>query len=217
MKASSISESNLACAIRVRVLQTLAALENAGATPISNRDLQSVVYLSNVLSPVWDIAPVEGSVLKTDEGPRSIRFESELDNCIGLGLVVVDSIQADEERSDKLSASFRLAGRLAAPVLEVIDAFPDERRTSAFLNEIAFAFVEIAPGLRDDAAIADAAWANPSVSTDRVVKFAGEGSRTNPSFNVTEAFQAFAPDGLHYTPAQRLDLYVRLLKRRVNG
>lgn len=203
--------------IRARVLQTFAALENAGATPISNRDLQAVIYLSNVLSEVWGIRPLEGSVLKTDEGPRSVRFESELDYCIGQGLIEVESIQADEEHPEKLSAWFRLAGRNAAPVLDVINAFPDERRVGAFLNEIAFAFVEIKPGLRDDAAISDAAWANPAIADDRVVRFAGEGARDNPSFNVTQAFQQFAPAGLTYSPAQKLDLYLRLLKRRVDG
>ncbi|MNR96978.1 hypothetical protein D3C72_281410 [compost metagenome] len=214
---ADIVSSDVTYAIRVRVLQTFAALENAGATPISNRDLQAVVYLSNVLSPVWGIEPLEGAVLKTDEGPRSIKFESELDACVGLGLVRVDSIQGDEERPDKLSACFSLAGRRAAPLLEVIQAFPDERYTSAFLNEVAFAFVEIAPGLRDDAAIADAAWTNPSIVTDRVVRFAGEGATANQSYNVTQAFQAHAPAGQIFTPAQQLDLYVRLLKRRVNG
>lgn len=216
MDASS-SLSDVTCVIRVRVLQTFAALENAGATPISDRDLQSVVYLSNVLSPVWNIEPLEGAVLKTDEGPRSIKFETELDACVGLGLVEVESIQADEERPDKLSACFRLAGRNAAPLLEVIDAFPDERRSAAFLNEIAFAFVEIAPGLRDDAATADAAWTNPSIVTDRVVRFAGEGAKANPTYNVAQAFQNYAPEGQRFTPAQQLDLYVRLLKRRVDG
>lgn len=202
--------------LRARVLQIFAALEDAGATPITNRDLQSVIYLSNVLSAVWGIAPIEGAVLKTEEGPRSTKVESELDACIGAGLVEVGSIAPDEERPDKLSATFHLSKRALA-VLKVINSFPDERTVTSFMQEIAFAFVEIPPGLRDDAAVEDAAWTDPAIADNRMVDFGLSERSENPSYNVAQAFQTYAPAGLTYTPAQKLELYLRLLKRRANG
>jgi hypothetical protein len=202
--------------LRARVLQVFAALEDAGATPITNRDLQAVVYLSNVLSSVWGIAPIEGAVLKTKEGPRSTKLEGELDSCIGAGLIEVASIAPDEERPEKLSATFHLSERALA-VLKVINSFPDERTVTSFMQEIAFAFVEIPAGLRDDAAVEDAAWTDPGVADNRIVDFGLSHRSENPSYNVVQAFQTYAPEGLIYTPAQKIELYLRLLKRRANG
>jgi hypothetical protein len=202
--------------LRARVLQVFAALEDAGATPITNRDLQSVVYLSNVLSSVWGIAPIEATVLKTEEGPRSTKLEAELDACVGAGFIEVASIAPDEEHPEKLSATFQLSMR-AVPVLDVINSFPDERRITSFLEEVAFAFVEIPAGLRDDAAVEDAAWTDPAVADNRMVNFGFRGNRENATYNVIQAFQVYAPEGLHYTPAQKLELYLRLLNRRAHA
>lgn len=204
--------------VRARVLQIMAALEEAGATPIANRDLHALAYLANVLSPMWDVDPLEGSVLKSRDGPRSALFEAQLDRCVGQGLVVVDNLIDDPESPTRLAASYRLAAHRARPVLAVINGFPDERYVRSFLNELAFAFADIAPDLRDDTASQDAAWTNPSVADNRVVDFAEfvEQSR-NPSFNVMQSFQRFAPDGVTYSRAEKLVMYLRLLKRRVHG
>lgn len=204
--------------VRARVLQVLAALEAAGVTPIANRDLHAIAYLSNVLSPMWEVEPLEGSVLKSEHGPRSTVFEQQLDSCVGQGLVTVVSLENDPESDQRLSASYRLAAHSARPVLSVINGFPDERRTRAFLDELAFAFAEIDPDERDDTALEDAAWTNPSVADNRVVDFAEfvEQAR-NPSFNVMQSLQRYAPKGVTYSPAEKLALYVRLLRKRAHG
>lgn len=205
--------------IRARVLQIMAALERAGATPISNRDLHAVAYLANVLSPIWDVEPLETSVLKDREGPRSSAFEHEIDLCIGQGLLVVDALQPDAENPARLDATYRLNARAARPILAVITLLPDERSVDRFLNELAFAFVEIRPGLRDDAALQDASWSNPAVAEGRIVDFGEHSQRetVNPSYNAAQAFQKFAPEGMKFNRAEKLLMYVRLLKRRAHG
>lgn len=205
--------------IRARVLQIMAALERAGATPISNRDLHSVAYLANVLSPIWDVEPLETSVLKDREGPRSSAFEHEIDLCIGQGLLLVDALRPDPENPVRLDATYRLNARAARPVLAAITLLPDEQSVEHFLNELAFAFVEIKPGLRDDAALQDASWSNPAVAEGRIVDFGEHSQRAavNPSYNAAQAFQRFAPEGIKLDRAEKLLMYVRLLKRRAHG
>lgn len=204
--------------VRARVLQIMAALEEAGATPIANRDLHAVAYLANVLSPMWEVEPLEGSVLKSSDGPHSSLFEQQLDSCVSRGLITVVSLNDDPEHPKRLSATYRLAAMRARPVLAVINSFPDERHVRTFLNELAFAFAEIEPGRRDDTALEDAAWTNPSVADNRVVDFAEfvEQSR-NPSFNVMQSLQRYAPKGVTYSLAEKLAMYLRLLKRRAHG
>lgn len=205
--------------VRARLLQIMAALERAGATPISNRDLHAIAYLANVLSPLWEVEPLEGSVLKDRNGPRSSSLEHEVDLCVGSGLLVVDALRPDPEDPARLDATFRLDGRAARVVLEAITALPDEQSVESYLTELAFAFVEIKPGLRDDAALQDAAWSNPAVAPGRVVDFGGHVGRSvnNPAFNAAQAFQKFAPEGVRLNRAEKLLMYVRLLKRRAHG
>lgn len=204
--------------VRARVLQIVAALEEAGATPIANRDLHAVAYLANVLSPMWDIDPLEGSVLKSREGPRSTLFEQQLDSCVSRGLITVVSLDDDLESPNRLSATYRIDAARARPVLAVINGFPDERQVRTFLNELAFAFADIDPDLRDDTAVEDAAWTNPSVADNRVVDFAEFVEQSgNPSFNVMQSLQRYAPKGVTYSRAEKLAMYLRLLKRRAHG
>lgn len=205
--------------IAARVLQIMAALERAGATPISNRDLHSVAYLANVLSPLWEVEPLETSVLKDRDGPRSSAFEHEIDLCIGRGLLVVETLRPDPENPARLDATYRLRAKAARPVLDRISALPDEHSVENFLNELAFAIVEIKPDLWDDAAAQDASWSNPAVQEGRIVDFGEHSSRAavNPSYNAAQAFQRFAPEGIRLDRAEKLLMYVRLLKRRANG
>ncbi|WP_372072876.1 hypothetical protein P7L75_11605 [Tistrella mobilis] len=205
--------------IRARVLQIMAALERAGATPISNRDLHSVAYLANVLSPIWDVEPLETSVLKDREGPRSIAFEHEIDLCIGQGLLVVASLRPDPENPTRLDATYRLNARVARPILDSITLLPDEQSVEHFLNELAFALAEIQPEARDDAALQDASWSNPAVAEGRIVDFGQHSQRAavNPSYNAAQAFQRFAPEGMKFNRAEKLLMYMRLLKRRAHG
>jgi hypothetical protein len=197
----------------------MAALERAGGTPISNRDLHAFAYLANVLSPIWEVEPLEGSVLKDREGPRSSALEREIDLCVGEGLLTVVKLIQDAENPDKLDAWFRLAAVEAAPILASVDALPDEREVRDFLNELAFAFVDIKADRRDDAALVDAAWSDPAVAEGRVIDFAEfvEASRKNPAYNAAQAFQRFAPAGVTLSRAEKLVMYMRLLKRRANG
>jgi hypothetical protein len=214
----SESDPSSDLSVRARLLQIIGALERAGGTPVSNRDLHAFAYLANVLSPVWEVEPVERSVLKDRDGPRSAALEHELDLCVGAGLIAVDALKPDLENPSRLDASYCLNAITARPVLAAISVLPDEGNITAYLNELAFAFLEITPEQRDDAALQDAAWSNPAVAEGRIVDF-GERRRQsiNPAYNAAEAFQQFAPDGVTLNKAEKLLMYVRLLKRRAHG
>lgn len=216
MTALSLEEDLV---VRARLIQIVAALECAGATPVSNRDLHAVAYLANVLSPLWEVEPLETSVLKDQNGPRSSALEHELDRCVGLGLLTVDSLRPDPENTARLDATYRLNARMAKPVLDRITELPDEQLVQKYLNELAFAFAEIAPGRRDDAALQDAAWSNPAVAQGRVIDFGEHLQReaTNPAYNTAQAFQKFAPEGVRLNRAEKLIMYMRLLQRRAHG
>ncbi|WP_160120023.1 hypothetical protein [Rhodovarius lipocyclicus] len=206
--------------IRAQLLQMLSAIERTGGVAISLESLNAFAYFANVLSPLWEIEPVEGSVLK-DGAPRFPALEAQLDQLVGAGLVDVASlsVEAQLDAPAKLIALFRINHIKAAPVLKAIQALPDERSSEGFLLELAAAFLDIAPDRQDDAAIKDAAYSNPKVSAGRVVDFAEwvSPTRGNASWNVAQTFQRYVPEEVTLNRAEKLVMYMSLMKRRANG
>ena len=72
---------------RVRVVRLLEAAERAGITPIPARRLHAYAYLADVLSPVWDLQPFDGKVLKVKHGPHYPDLQREVDRLVVMGLV----------------------------------------------------------------------------------------------------------------------------------
>lgn len=194
------------------------ALERAGLTPVSSEDLQAFTYLANVLSPQWGVEPIEGSVLKEVRGPQSLVVAEAVDCCVGQGIIEVASLVADTTDPSILVATFYLNPQGAEQILQPLRQFPDEEKVFHFLQELAFAFALIENDKRDEAAEEDASWTDPAVSINRVVDFAEFVSPfENPTANTLQAFQQFAPEGVSYTPSEKMALYLRLLDRRAYG
>jgi len=195
----------------------MAALERVGGTPIDTRSLHSFAFFVNVLSPLWDLNPLEGSVLKENGAPYFPVLQHQLDVLVGAGLIEV--VQFDRSADNELEATFRLSEGKADPLLKLIRSLPDEQDIEDFLTELADAFNEIKDERRDDAAIADAAYSNPAIATGRIVDFAEWVSPTtgNPSWNASQQFQRFVPSGVTLSRAEKLVMYMRLIKRRAHG
>jgi hypothetical protein len=212
--------SPLPMLIRARLLQMLSALERTGGVAVSTDSLNAFAYFANVLSPLWDIDPVEGSVLK-DGAPRFPALEAQLDTLVGDGLVdVVSFIPPVAGQSDqRLAAYFRINQERAATVLGTIRQLPDERSAEGFLLELASAFLEIRPDRQDDAAVMDAAYSNPKVSSGRVVDFAEWVSPKvgNAAWNVAQRFQKYVPESVTLSRAEKLVMYMHLMKWRAHG
>ncbi|HEX8191575.1 MAG TPA: hypothetical protein VF552_01615 [Allosphingosinicella sp.] len=203
--------------IRSRLLQMLTSLERVGGTPIDNRSLHAFAFFANVLSPLWDLHPLEGSVLKESGAPYFPALQRELDYLVGQGFVTVVSLGRDS--TGELNASFRLARDRSRSVLEALEVLPDEVSALGFLTELADAFVEIRPDRRDDAAVADAAYSDPAIAEGRIVDFAEWVSPTkgNAAWNTAQQFQKYVPAGTTLSRAEKLVMYMRLMKRRAHG
>lgn len=204
--------------IRGRLLQMLAALERVEGAPIDTTTLHAFAFFANVLSPLWDLHPLEGSVLKQSGSPYFPALQRELDCLVGLGFVEVVSLQKGDA-DGVLQATFRLAHERAFPVLEVMRGLPDEASAEEFLTELADAFIEIRPDRRDDAAEVDAAYSDPAVAEGRIVDFAEWVSPTlgNAAWNTAQQFQRYVPVGVTLSRAEKLVMYMRLMKRRAHG
>lgn len=209
-------------AIQTRLVQMFRALERVGGTPIDTKTLHSFAFFANVLTPLWDLDPMEGSVLKDEGTPYFPALEKELDALVGIGIVRVVLLQITTDESAAfggIEAHFVLDTAAAKVVTDLFPILPDEAKLEQFMLELAASFIEIRPDRRDDAAIFDAAYSDPSVAQGRVVDFAEWVSATtgNPAWNTTQQFQQYAPAGVTLSDAEKLAMYMRLMKRRAHG
>lgn len=209
--------------LQVRVVRLIAALIEAGMEEVTLEDFHAFAFFADALAPVWGNLPPLGDVLKDEDGPHYPALQRELDFLVGRGLVTVSHLSPDDRGGRwRLDIAFSLDLDGAQAWLSIVDQMPDEDQGLAgFLAELAYNFIEIPTGSRDDAARVDAAWSAPETSVGRFIELDGRSptGRTVPNHSVEAArrFQAYAPDGVVLTPAEQTSLYMSLMRRRAGA
>lgn len=205
-----------ATAQTVRVLTLLDALAAAGLAPSSSRALHELAYLANVLAPVFDLPPLDATLLKRKSGPYYPELQQTIDRLVGRGLVEAQelSYELDEvEQRYRISASYLLRwSEVRAALKRYRELSPIE---ALFLDELAAAYSALADVEQGHVAVKDARYADVSVDVNNVIDF-GEWTSAEKNFS-RNAAMTFAP-GRHLAPAERLYLYLDHLQQRVaNG
>jgi len=203
---------------QTRLLVLLSSAEQAGLTPIRILRLHSFAYLSNVLAPVWDLAPLDGKILKRRGGPFYPALQGDLDRLVGKGMVVITGLThlRDEERRWRLEGSYRLNHNFADSALRQIYSYEVEFRLASFMQELAYALSALSDSELDVAVAQDATYSDPLVTFGNIVDF-DEWKTANYSANAAKEFGHLLPLGSQATPGEKLHLYVRHLHRRLNG
>src|SRR5260221_11854995 len=95
---------------RIRIITLLAAAEQAGLAPMPISKFHTFAYLSNVLSPVWEMLPLDGKVLKRGLGPFYPILQRDLDRLVGIGIVLISHVAHvfGEDRHWRLEGSYQL-------------------------------------------------------------------------------------------------------------
>ncbi|MCP4327173.1 MAG: hypothetical protein GY791_01890 [Alphaproteobacteria bacterium] len=201
---------------RVRLVMLLSAAERTGLAPIGILRLHSFAYLSNVLSPVWNLPPLDGKILKRRGGPFYPELQNDLDRLVGMGVAVISGVGhvRDEAGRWRLEGSYNLNHEFAEPILSTLGLFKEESRLCAFILELGHALTALSDDELDGAVSEDATYSDPLTSNDNVVDFEAKRSR-NFSANAAEYFDQVMPVGIA-SPGEKLHLYVRHLRRRID-
>ncbi len=202
-----------AIAQTVRVLTLLDALAAAGLAPSSSRALHELAYLANVLAPVFDLPPLDATLLKRKSGPYYPELQQSIDRLVGRGLVEAQELryEMDEiEQRYRISASYLLRrSEVGAALRRYRELWAVE---ALFLDELAAAYSALADAEQGHVAVRDARYADVSVDVNNVIDF-GEWASAEKNFS-RNAAMTFAP-GRHLAPAERLYLYLDHLQQRV--
>jgi hypothetical protein len=203
---------------RVRLVALLDASREAGIEPLPTLRLHLIAYLANVLSPVWDMPNADSSVLKRRGGPFYPDLQNDLDRLVGIGVVQVENLhhlRLDDDHY-RLEGSYRLNPELAKPILAHLRALPEEEVAVRFIRELVLALSSLSDAEIDRAVTEDATYANPMIGNDNVIDF-GEGMGANYSAAAAEEVGDLSPTGAVVGASEKIHLYVRHLRRRLQG
>lgn len=203
---------------RVRLVSLLEASREAGIEPLPTLRLHLIAYLANVLSPVWDMPSVDGSVLKRSGGPFYPDLQNDLDRLVGLGVVRVEKLRHQRIDDDRyrLDGSYRLNPDLAEPILTYLSTMPEEAVAMRFVRELVLALSALTDEEIDRAITEDPTYTNPKVGNDNVIDF-GEWLSANYSAAAAEKVGDLVPSGAVVGASEKVHLYVRHLRRRLQG
>ena len=213
-----------------RVLLLLDAAEQVGIAPVASARLHAFAYLADVLSPVWELAPFDGKIYKSEGGPHYPDLQEELDSLVVLGLIEVRDLHY-EVRADagaRIAGSYGLnfasehletiVGALGARSLEEpID--PADRKFHAYLVELAGALATLPNDQIESATEIDVTY-RVQAELHNVVDFAewvDDRWRANPSWQVAERFEAFLPERSTMLSGEKLYLYAAYLGRAMDA
>ena len=215
---------------RCRLLLLLEAAERAGITPLSSPRLHAYAYLSDVLSPVWDLVPFDGKIYRSEGGPYYPDLQAELDHLVAVGLVQISDVgfvrrgeygartigcYALDFRSKHLTGLLTKLG--AQGPKNALDA--SDVRFHEFVVELARALASLPDEEIDVAASQDVTYRSTG-ELHSVVDFgawATDRHQANGSWQVTERFRAFLPDESKLSPGERLYLYASYLGRLMHA
>ena len=210
---------------RARLVLLLDASRRAGIDPLPTLRLHLIAYLANVLSPVWDMPDSpspslneDGSVLKQRNGPFYPDLQADLDRLVGMGVALVRNLSYAvlENGRYRLEGDYSINVALAKPILSRLYSLPNEADSVRHVRELVLALSSLSDGEIDRAASQDATYGNPNIGVDNVIDF-GEWDSTNFSAAAAERAGQFVKSSAYVGPSERVHLYIRHLRRRLQG
>jgi hypothetical protein len=215
---------------RARIVMLLDAAERAGIAPINAIRLHAFSYLADVLSPVWDLPPFDGKILKIEGGPHYPDIQQEIDRLVVLGLVEVSNLRYLRRPNGgariACDYSLRLDSKQLPDILFALGARapfhpldPKDQEVHAFLVDLAGALALLPGEQIEKAATLDATYADSRIGDANLVDFASwtnDPGSANLSVLTAERFSAFLPEESRLSPGERIYLYASYLGRKIN-
>jgi hypothetical protein len=203
---------------RIRVLMMLRAIEDAGLAPIPLAQLHALAFFANILSPVWNLVPIEKDVRREAAAPFYPNLQADVDALIGRGLATVEDLHYLREANGqvRLAGKFAIAEKGASELIAAMRMFSDEEKLFQYYRDLAFAFSAIPPGLREKAVTQDATYGDMRYGSGAIIDYA-DYKRENFSAAAANYFDVGVDDRDKTTPSQKLYLYASHLRRRLVG
>lgn len=183
------------------------ALERSGVRPIEAKQLHTLWYLTNALATAWGLLPFDTALLKTDRQPYFPSVQSDIDELVGMGmLVVVDLTPVND--GGRLQGRFALNREFSEPVLEVMGTIKEDAELLNFLDDVVQAANRLTDLEQQIALSQDATYGDPGIDAGNVIDLGQWLSRdaTTPTEFILNRLRSVA--GRDLRPAELMELYV---------
>lgn len=199
----------------LRVLALLDALSRASIFEVPLRVMHELAYLSNVLAPVFELAPFSASLLKRQGGPYYPELQETIDALVGRGLVLASGIRyvhVAEEKRYRLQANYRVNQALARATIEAYKQVYADTGEPFFIEELCAAYSLLSDQELGQAFQFDARYADGDVDNNEVIDFGqwADPAKTNFSRNAALSFRP----GESLQPAERIFMYIEHVQRK---
>lgn len=199
----------------IRVLALLDGLAESSIFEAPLRVVHELAYLSNVLAPVFEIAPFNASLLKRRGGPYYPELQETIDALVGRGMVFASGIRYEpvpEEKRHRLHANYSINQKLARPTLDAYRQIYADTGEPFFVGELCAAYSTLADQDLGQAFRFDARYADDDVDTNEVIDFGQWSNATSTNFS-RNAAMSFRP-GESLQPAERIFMYIEHVQRK---
>lgn len=198
----------------------LDAADYAVVSPLSLPRFHAFAFLADVLSPIYNFAPLSGRILKRRKGPYFPDLQWETDRLIGLGLVTLDRLKAHvESATASVTADLALDRERAGPILEVALREAGLVDLQDFLRELAGALGAIPEGELDDTTRSDVTWAQGHQGA--VIDYAEWRAKNYSEAGIERIEDAAASiwgtSAHDLSSGAKINLYVHYLRRAAHG
>lgn len=199
----------------IRVLALLDALADASIFEAPLRAVHELAYLSNVLAPVFELAPFSASLLKRQGGPYYPELQETIDLLVGRGMVLASDIRYEpvpEEKRYRPHANYRINRALAGPALAAYHEVYAHTGEPFFIGELCAAYGMLADHELGQAFRFDARYADKDVDNNEVIDFGQWANAASTNFS-RNAAMSFRP-GESLQPAERIFMYIEHVQRK---
>jgi hypothetical protein len=177
--------------------------------------MHELAYLSNVLAPVFELAPFSASLLKRQGGPYYPELQETIDALVGRGLVLASGIRyvhVAEEKRYRLQANYRVNQALARATIEAYKQVYADTGEPFFIEELCAAYSLLSDQELGQAFQFDARYADGDVDNNEVIDFGqwADPAKTNFSRNAALSFRP----GESLQPAERIFMYIEHVQRK---
>ena len=205
---------------RVRILMLLDAADYALITPLQITRFHALAYLADVLSPLYDFAPLSGRIMKRRAGPYYPDLQWEVDRLIGLGLVTAESLTpVIEESGAHNDALLSLEREQSRPILERVYTTREFRIQQHFFRELAGALSNIDDGDLDATTRSDVTWM--AAPKGNVIDYAEWRARNYSALSAEKtkeiAAEILGTGAVKLLPSAQLSLYIRYMESAGDG
>lgn len=170
---------------RFWLLALLHGIERAGRAPIELRQLHSLVYLANALSPCYGVEPLDATILKEDDGPMYPEVVWDSDRLVGAGLVAVSNLVVGSGAQVR-SASYAITGAGLHLISQCVARSASLSSVARALSSVSLAYARNPRAIVESNLLhRDGNYADPHFGLGDVVDF-GEWDRRNASANAVK-------------------------------